>query len=64
MGRQGCLLSETKIKTIVRLLASTDLQISEIAERMGCSRTAVASINRKYGIRSYEGKRNNWNIAA
>src|SRR5262245_29481408 len=31
-----------------RNLASTELQISEIAERMGCSKSVIAAINRKY----------------
>jgi hypothetical protein len=58
MGRQGYALSDSKIKTIVRLLASTDLPISLIAERLGCSKSVVAAINRKHGIRFYEGRRN------
>ena len=64
MGRQGCNLSEVKIRTIIQLLASTDMQISDIAERMGCSRSLVVAINRRYEIRRYEGKRSSWNLAA
>jgi hypothetical protein len=64
MSRQGCHLSDVEINTIIRLLATTDMQISDIAERIGCSRSVVAAINRKYRIRSYDGRRSSWNLAA
>jgi hypothetical protein len=64
MGRQGCNLEDVTINAIIRLLASTDLQIAEIAQRIGCSGSVVASINRKYRIRLYKGKRSTWSLAA
>jgi len=62
MGRQGYCLSDVKVQTIIRLLASTDMQISEIAHRMGCSKSVVVSINRRHAIRAYEGRRNRWSV--
>jgi hypothetical protein len=62
MGRQGCFLSDIEIQTIVRLLASTDMQIAEIAHRMGCSKSLITAINRRHAIRFYEGRRNEWRL--
>jgi hypothetical protein len=39
------------------------MQITEIAQRMGCSKAAVVSINHKYAVRLYEGKRSSWRVA-
>ena len=64
MGRQGRCLSDIQIRTIIRLLVSTDIQITEIAHRMGCSKASVALINRKSALRLYEGKRSSWKVAA
>jgi hypothetical protein len=57
---QGRRFSEKEAYTIRTLLATTDLTIGAIAERMGCSIGAVASINRKAGIRDYSKKRSSW----
>jgi hypothetical protein len=62
MGRQGCWLSDIQIQTVVRLLASTDMQMGEIAHRMGCSKSLVVTINRQHAIRAYEGRRNEWRL--
>ena len=62
--RQGCSLDEVTINAIIRLLASTDLQIADIALRVGCSGSVVAAINRKHRIRLYKGKRSTWSLAA
>jgi len=62
MGRQGCSLSDRQIKTIIRLLASTDMQIGDIADRMDCSKSYIIWINRKYSVRLYEGKRSSWKL--
>jgi len=64
MGRQGYILSDVKVQTIVRLLASTDMQMCDIAERVGCSKSRVVWINRKYSVRLYAGKRSSWKMAA
>ena len=60
MGSRGKALSENQIRKIVSLLASTELTVLEIAERMGCSRSTVVSINRFHGIRDYQGHRSVW----
>jgi predicted DNA-binding protein YlxM (UPF0122 family) len=44
------------------LLRESDMTLPEIADRMNCSRSAVASINRKFQIRVYAGKRSQWNV--
>jgi hypothetical protein len=51
--RQGNVFTEEQRKRIVWLLESTELTTTEIAERMQCSRSAVAAINRHYQIRDY-----------
>ena len=48
---------------IVQLLRTTDLTINEIAERFGCSRSAVGGINRRHKIRDYSGLRSHWIVA-
>jgi predicted DNA-binding protein YlxM (UPF0122 family) len=63
MGRQGCFLSEQEVRRVVHLLLSTDMTVAEIAERMRCSRSAVFSINRKAGVRDYNGRRSTWILA-
>jgi hypothetical protein len=60
MGSRGKALSENQIRKIVSLLASTELTVPEIAERMGCSRSTVVSVNRFHGIRDYQGHRSFW----
>ena len=58
--RKGRHLSELEIKKITRLLAKTDLSMGDIADRMDCTRSAVGTINRKYGIRVYAKKGRHW----
>ena len=60
MSRQGRALCSSEIQTIVVLLRSTDTPIPAIAERMGCSRSAIVAINRKFQVREYRGRRNTW----
>jgi predicted DNA-binding protein YlxM (UPF0122 family) len=60
MARQGKMFTDVQLDKIVTLLATTELTISEIAERMQCSRSAVAAINRKCRIRDYAGLRSRW----
>ena len=62
MAKQGRALTEEAIGKIVTLLQSTDMTISEIAQRMGCSRSAIASINRKFQVRDYAGLRSRWSL--
>jgi hypothetical protein len=51
-----------EVRRIVSLLASTDMTIPEIAERVGCSRSAVVSINRRFQVRDYAGRRTSWTL--
>jgi IS30 family transposase len=60
MARQGRHLSEQEIKRIVTLLASSDMTILEIAQRMTCSRGTIAAINRKFQVRKYAGPKSKW----
>jgi hypothetical protein len=64
MATQGRALREGEIRRIVSLLTETDLRIVDIAARMGCSRSVVASINRKWKIRIYHGCRATWEKGA
>jgi hypothetical protein len=59
---QGNAFSETQIRRILDFLSSTEMTLAEIAQRMGCSRGAVASINRRFAIRDYAGLRSKWNL--
>ena len=59
---QGRYFSEGEIKRIVTLLRDSDMTLPEIAGRMCCSRNAVASINRRFQIRLYEGRRSHWSL--
>ena len=61
---QGRRFSEQKIEKIKSLLATTDLTIPEIAERMGCSGGPIVAINRKYKIRFYNKRRRHWTVNA
>jgi predicted transcriptional regulator len=60
MARQGYLLKDAEVHKMVSLLGSTDMTISEIAERLNCSRSAVSSVNRKFQVRDYRGHRTLW----
>jgi predicted DNA-binding protein YlxM (UPF0122 family) len=64
VGRQGRHLSQKEINKIIRLLAKTDLSMTDIADRMNCTRSAVSTINRKYGIRIYVKKGGQWVLKA
>ncbi len=62
MANQGRSLSGQQVFRITRLLASTDMTIAQIAERMGCSRSAIVGVNRKHSIRDYSGQRSQWTV--
>jgi IS30 family transposase len=62
MANQGRSLDHVQLAKIVTFLSSTDMTIAEIATRMGCSRSAVASVNRRNGIRDYGGLRAKWTV--
>jgi hypothetical protein len=62
MARKGCVLTELEIRKIVYLLAQTDLANRDIAARMGCSKSSVVSINRRFQVREYNNHRNSWTM--
>ena len=63
MARQGCALQDGEVQRIVHLLASTDMTIPDIAKRLGCSRSSVVAINRKFQVRNYSGHRSTWIVS-
>jgi hypothetical protein len=62
MAGKGNYFTDDCIRRITVLLA-TDMTIPAIAERMSCSRASVVSINRKFQVRAYAGKRATWEPA-
>jgi DNA-binding MurR/RpiR family transcriptional regulator len=60
MAGQGHYISDKSIRQVVHLLASTEMTVREIAERMGYSKSAVITINRKFQVRKYDGLRTRW----
>jgi len=63
MSKQGCALPDIQVRKIQMLLSSTSMSLPEIAERIGCSRSTVVTINRKFQIRNYAGSRSKWALA-
>jgi hypothetical protein len=59
-GAQGRRLSEEGTARVKHLLSDTEMSIPEIATRMCYSRSLVSSINRRFKIREYNGKRTRW----
>ena len=57
---QGRRISEEKITRIKQLLEKTEMTVPEIARRMGCTEGPILSINRRFGIRLYNGKKRTW----
>ena len=60
MSGQGRHMKVENVQRVIYLLATTEMAVSEIAERMGCSRSAVIAINRKFQVRKYNGMRTQW----
>jgi hypothetical protein len=59
-GVQGRRLSEEGAARIKHLLSETEMSISEIATRMDYSKSLISSLNRRFRIREYNGKRTRW----
>jgi len=57
---RGKPLNTAEIERIVALLKDSELTLSEIAERMSCSRNTISVANRKFGVRNYGGRRSRW----
>jgi DNA invertase Pin-like site-specific DNA recombinase len=60
MAGQGRTMREEELHKVIHLLAATEMSIAEIAERMSCSKSTVTTINRKSGVREYNGLRTRW----
>ena len=60
---QGKPFTKDEIQRIQTLLKDTDLSMTMIAERMNCTRSSIARINKEFLIRSYKGQRNHWAAA-
>ena len=63
MPGQGHYMSIEEVRKIVHLLSSTEMTVNEIAERMSCSKSAIAAVNRKFKVRAYNGLRSRWSNA-
>ena len=59
---QGKFFSDEELSRIVCLLRDSEMSLPDIAQRMCCSRSAIAAINRKFQVRLYDGKRSQWNL--
>jgi hypothetical protein len=60
MAGQGSYVSSEIIQRVIHLLASTEMTVSEIAERMSMSKSTVLAINRRSQVRQYGGRRTQW----
>ena len=60
MAGQGRYMPSESIRQVVHLLSSTEMTVKEIAERMSCSSSVVHSINRKFQVRAYKGRKSRW----
>jgi hypothetical protein len=63
MAGRGNALHECQIRTVISLLATTDMTIAEIAQRMGCSRKTIVGVNRRFQVRQYSGWRSSWAVS-
>ena len=59
---QGRHLDPADLQRIVSLLRNSELTLSEIAARMQCSRSAIASVNQRFQVRNYQGLRSEWEL--
>ncbi len=57
MHSKGRSLDYKTVRKIYTLLATTEMSAAEIAKRMNCSTSTVGTLNRKRGIRIYNGKK-------
>jgi hypothetical protein len=62
MAGQGHYIPSETIQQVIHLLNSTEMTLREIAERMSISKSAVAVINRRFGVREYDGLRTQWRM--
>ena len=57
MAGQGHTMPVQSIRQVIHLLSSTEMTISEIAERLSCGKSTVIAINRRFQVRAYNGLR-------
>jgi hypothetical protein len=57
---QGRHFSAKELEKIKYLLSSTDLALQDIATRMDCAKSSIATINQNFQIRQYNGRRCYW----
>ena len=62
MRGKGHFFRDSEIRTIVWLLTSTDMTLSDIAKRMSCSVSAINAVNKRKNVRLYSGRRNQWSF--
>ena len=55
MAGQGHVMPVESIRQVTHLLSSTEMTVSEIAERMSISRSTVVAINRRFRVRPFNG---------
>ncbi len=55
--RQGQYLTSDAIDRIILLLRDPDIEMPDIAIRLGCSRSVISAINRKQSIRPFNSRR-------
>ena len=60
MAGQRNRMAQESIQRIIHLLASTEMTVAEVADRMTCSKSVVIAINRKFQVREYSGLRTRW----
>jgi hypothetical protein len=60
MAGQGRHVSTENIQRIICLLATTDMTITEVAERMSIHKSTISAINRKFQVRRYAKLRSSW----
>lgn len=59
----GVRLHEDDVKKIMQLLKTTQLSMSIIAQRFGCTKAAVRLINSRFNIRDYQTSNNkSWKL--
>ena len=63
-GVQGRRLSEAESARIKHFLLKTEMSIPEIATRMCYSKSLIVSINRRFNIREYKGRRTCWQMGS
>jgi hypothetical protein len=57
MAKEGRALSEQEVRTVVDLLSTSQMTVSDIAQRVRLSRDIVLEINRRFKVRDFRGER-------